>query len=336
MHRFLVPTKERKNRMSYRQLTSEDRVMISALRKVGRTPTQIARAIGRHRSTVYREIKRNMKQNAYKLDAAISYAIARRRRAHRGFRIHPDDLWIIIRLLREEWSPEQISGALKASGLLSISHQTIYNYVRWDRKQGGTLWKKLRQSSKKRRKRYGTRDSRGVLGDKRHISERPKVIESRSRIGDWEIDTVMGSSDQHCIVTLVERKTGFLLIGKLKNRTVDELNWVTRKLIRKHETKMLTITADNGTEFHGYEDLEDDTGVTFYFATPYHSWERGLNENTNGLIRQYLPKGRSMAKLSQKACNRIAEKINNRPRKRHGFRSPATLFYEDQSVALQF
>jgi len=322
--------------MKYRQLTSNDRGILSGLRIAGLTTTQIARVMGRDRSTIYREIKRNMKQNAYKLERAISYAIARRRRSRRGFRIHPDDLFVIKNLLRHKWSPEQISGTLSASGFLPISHQTIYNYIRWERKKGGNLWKHLRQSTKKRRKKHNSKNTRGILPNKRNISERPDLVESRERIGDWEIDTVMGSSDKQCIVTLVERKTGFLLIGKLKNRTVDELNWVTRKLIRKHLDKMLTITADNGTEFHGYSDLEYDTGVTFYFANPYHSWERGTNENTNGLIRQFLPKRKSMAKVSQKACNKIAELINNRPRKRHGFVSPANLFSKDQSVALQF
>lgn len=197
------------------------------------------------------------------------------------------------------------------------------------------MFKHLRQSGKKRRKRYRAYDSRGILAGKRHISERPEIIDNRERIGDWEIDTVMGSGDKHCAVTLVERKTGYTLIGKLKNRTKVELNRVTSKMIRAHEEKVLTITADNGTEFHGYSDIEYDTGVTFYFATPYHSWERGTNENTNGLIRQYLPKGKSMTKLTQKICNKIAFELNTRPRKRHGFTSPWTMFWRDESVALQ-
>ena len=322
--------------MKYKQLTPHERYMLSSFKKVGLSVSQIAEIMGRHRSTIYREVKRNMRQNCYKLESAISYAVARRRRARRGFRIQPENLVIVKNLLRLKWSPEQIAGSLTESRLLSISHQTIYNYIWWDQKKGGKLWKHLRQSTKKRRKKYRSRDSRGVLPNKRHISERPECIENRERIGDWEIDTVMGSGDQHCIVTMVDRKTGYLLIGKLKRRTVDELNTVTRRLIRKHEDKMLTITADNGTEFHGYSDLEEDTGVTFYFATPYHSWERGTNENTNGLIRQFLPKRKSMAKISQKACYMIADLINNRPRKRHGFISPATLFWNDQSVALQF
>jgi len=322
--------------MKYKQLTPHERYMISSYRKAGLSVAQMAKDLDRHRSTIYREIKRHFRQNSYRPDYANDRALAKRSGTRCGFKIHPDDLFVIKNLLRHKWSPEQISGALRETGFLSISHQTIYSYIWWEKKKGGKLWKHLRQSRKKRRKKHNSLNTRGILTDKRHISERPDVVETRGRIGDWEIDTVMGSSDQHCIVTLVDRKTGYLLIGKLKNRTVDELNWVTRKLIRKHEDKMLTITADNGTEFHGYSDLEDDTGVTFYFATPYHSWERGTNENTNGLIRQYLPKRESMAKLSQKACDKIAFEINNRPRKRHGFIPPANLFWNDQSVALQF
>jgi IS30 family transposase len=323
--------------MKFKQLTPDERYMISAYRKAGLSVSQMAVEMNRHRSTIHREIKRHSRQGGiYRPSYAVTRALTRRSTARRGFKIHPDDLFVIKQLLRHKWSPEQISGTLTANACLSISHQTIYNYINWDRHEGGSLWKHLRQASKKRRKRYRSLDSRGVLPNKRHISERSELIDNRERIGDWEIDTVMGSGDKHCIVTMVERKTGYTLIGKLKSRTVDELNWVTRKLIRNHQDKMHTITADNGTEFHGYSDLEDDTDVTFYFATPYHSWERGTNENTNGLIRQYLPKGKSMAILSQKACNKIAFELNNRPRKRYGFLTPATLFWDDDSVAVRF
>ncbi len=321
--------------MKYKQLTPDERYTLSGYRKAGLSISQIAQVMDRHRSTLYREINRHTRQGTYRTSYAVYRAHTIRSKSRRGFRYSHDDLNIIRRLLRRDWSPEQISGTLKMLGFISISYETIYKYIWWDKSRGGTLYKHLRQATKKRRKRYGSRDSRGLLGGKRHISERPEVIENRERIGDWEIDTVMGSGDKHCIVTLVERKSGYTLIGKLKNRTVDELNWVARKMIRAHQEQMLTITADNGTEFHGYSDLEWDTGVTFYFATPYHSWERGTNENTNGLIRQYLPKRKSMAKITQKDCHRIEHKLNTRPRKRHGFKTPWYMFWEDKTVALQ-
>ena len=327
---FIQPTKERQNNMKYKQLTSDERYTIAAFRKVRLSVYQMAKEMNRHPSTIYREINRNIrKDGGYRGSKAISRTKARRARSRRNPHYTLENFDLVRILLRKKWSPEQISGVLKYYGLFYISHETIYKYVWWDKATGGTLYKYLRQASKKRRKRYRAYNSRGVLAGKRHISERPEVIDKRERIGDWEIDTVMGSGDKHCIVTLVERKTGYTLIGKLRNKTKEELNWVTRKMIRAHEEKVLTITADNGTEFHGYSDLEHDTGVTFYFATPYHSWERGTNENTNGLIRQYLPKRKSMANLTQRICNKIAYELNTRPRKRHGFISPWTMFWED-------
>lgn len=213
-------------------------------------------------------------------------------------------------------------GSLRLDGRLYISHETIYRYIWRDWANGGFLFTFLRQHQKKRRKRYRSNDSRGVLPGKRHISERSPGAENRSRIGHWEIDTVIGANDKHCIVTMVERKSGYTVIGKLKARTTAELNRRVIKLIRKQSRKVRSITADNGTEFHAYDQIEQVTDAIFYFATPYHSWERATNENTNGLIRQYLPKRISMAHVSQRDCETIANKLNTRPRKRLGYRTP--------------
>ena len=216
---------------------------------------------------------------------------------------------------------------MKRAKSLSISHETIYRYIWRDKKAGGDLHIHLRCSLKKRRKRHRTNDSRGRLAGKRHISERPTSVEARRRIGHWEIDTVIGEINQRdCIVTIVERKTGYVLIGKLTRRNQEELAKRTVFLLRRHPGRFSTITADNGTEFHGYKTIEKRVGVKFYFATPYHSWERGCNENMNGLIRQYLPKRTSMAGVTQRDCDRIARKLNRRPRKRHGYRTPEECF----------
>ena len=197
-----------------------------------------------------------------------------------------------------------------------------------NRSAGGYLHTHLRQANKYRRKWYRSKDSRGQLPGKRKIDERPAAVERRHQLGHWEIDTVMGKyGTRPCIVTVVERTTGFVLIGKLKARTTEEANRSTIELIRRHRDRFRTITADNGTEFHGYQAVEDQTNAKYYFATPYHSWERGTNENTNGLIRQYLPKGMSMVRLTQKRCDDIAHELNNRPRKRHGYKTPAEVFY---------
>lgn len=310
--------------MKYHQITSEERYMIARLRARKFPISRIAALLQRHRSTIYRELERNScNDGGYRHSKAQSRTCGRRSRSRRNEHFTDEHWEQVEALLREKWSPEQIAGRHRLEGGLSISHETIYKHVWNERRLGGSLYLHLRGSKKKRRKRYGAYDSRGILAGKRHITERPTLIEDRSQIGHWEIDTVMGTpNQQHCIVTIVERKTGYLLIGKLRARRGEFLTPRTIDLIKAQPRKVLTCTADNGTEFHQYKQIEGATGVKFYFATPYHSWERGTNENTNGLIRQYLPKGKSMATLTQRQCNDIATKLNQRPRKRLGYRTP--------------
>ena len=222
---------------------------------------------------------------------------------------------------QEDWSPEQIAGRMALEGRLQICHETIYRHVWNDKRHGGLLHTHLRQATKQRRKRHGTYDSRGRLAGKRPIEERPAAADNRSRVGHWEADTVLGDG-KPCVVTLVERKTGYVEIGKLNARTSEELSRRTIQLILRQPKAVRTITADNGTEFHRYADIERVTDARFYFATPHHAWERGANENTNGLIRQYLPKRQSMASITQHDCNHVARKLNRRPRKRLGYRNP--------------
>lgn len=308
----------------YRQLTSGERYALSALRKQGCSQAEIGRSLGRDPSTISREVRRNSKDGTgrvYRPSLAADLARWRRSRSRRNQRFGPEDWALVVAHLKLEWSPEQISGRLKADGRLRMSHETIYRYIWRDKRCGGTRYKLLRQAGKKRRKRYGAYDSRGRLAGKRHISERPVTVEDRSVVGHWEIDTVLGAG-KPCIVTLVERKIGYVLIGKLKARTVAELNRAAIHIIETAPLPVRTITADNGTEFHGYKDIEAAIGARFYFATPHHSWERGTSENTNGLIRQYLPKRMSMARLSQADCDSIARKLNTRPRKRLHYRTP--------------
>jgi transposase, IS30 family len=313
--------------MNYQQITSVERYIISALRKQGLNQSEIARHLGKHRSSICREFQRNCCNDGdYRPSKAASRTRNRRSRSRRNRRFSERDFRPVVSLLRQQWSPEQISGYLDLTGRLSISHETIYRYVWHDWSEGGVLYRELRGARKQRRKRYRSYDSRGRLAGKRHISERPEAVTRRNRRGHWEIDTVVGSS-LHCVVTLVERRTGFVLIGKLRARTKEELNQRTIALIMKHAKRFKTITADNGTEFHAYNKIEKATGVIFYFATPHHSWERGSNENANGLIRQYLPKRTSMTRLTQHQCNAIAYKLNTRPRKRLGYKTPEECFY---------
>lgn len=316
--------------MTYRQITSEQRYMLAALRMQGLRASQIADHLGCHRSTIGRELKRNASvfDGRYRASKAQEMANGRRSRSRRNQQFTTLDFERVNALLGERWSPEQIAGHLALQPSLSISHETIYRHVWRDKKAGGSLYTHLRCAQKRRRKGYGHYDSRGRLAGKRHISQRPASVQGRRELGHWEIDTVMGTGSKDCIVSLVERKTGLLLIGKLANRTTEALNSRAIQMIRKHAPAFKTITADNGTEFHDYAAIETRTHATFYFATPYHSWERGTNENTNGLIRQYLPKGTSMARLTQRQCNEIAHKLNTRPRKRHGYKTPLECFYE--------
>lgn len=315
--------------MTYRQITSEERYMLAVLRKQAFNQSQIAAALGRDRSTISREIRRNSSRlGHYRPSKAIEKTNGRRSRSRRNQHFTTADFNRVERLLGKQWSPEQIAGHLREHGLRRMSHETIYKHIWRDKAQGGSLWTDLRGARKRRRKRYGAYDSRGRLAGKRHISERPACIEQRSRTGDYEIDTVMGTGNRHCIISLVERKFGYVMIGKLTARTKEQTNRRLLKLLRRTPGPAQSITADNGTEFHDYKDIESATGVHFYFATPYHSWERGTNENTNGLIRQYLPKGTSMARLTQHECNAIARKLDTRPRKRLGYRTPEECFNE--------
>jgi IS30 family transposase len=309
--------------MTYRQVTCEERYMLMALREHGLRPAAIARALGRHRSTIGRELARNRAHSDgyYRPPLADWYARSRRSRSRRSQRFSVADWRRIHALLREDWSPEQVAGWLRRHQILRISHETIYRHIWADLRQGGELHTHLRCARRKRRKRYGTYERRGRVSGKRPITSRPAVVETRAEVGHWESDTMVGPG-RPCVLSLVERKTGYLVLGKLEARTTAEVNRRAIPLIRAQRQPLHTITADNGTEFHDYAAIEQATNARFYFATPHHAWERGTNENTNGLIRQYIPKRRSMARLTQHDCHAIARQLNRRPRKRLGYRTP--------------
>jgi IS30 family transposase len=310
--------------MKYRQITSGERYAIGALRRRGLSARQIAEQLGRAHTTISREIRRNScNDSGYRPSKADSRTRGRRSRSRRNARITPETWGVVERYLHLDWSPEQVAGFLKAEGILNISHESIYVHVWHDKAADGDLWTHLRQRAKKRRKRYGAYDSRGRLAGKRHISERPASVEDRREVGHWEIDTVMGTEHgRNSVLTLVERATGYTVMGKLERHCAADAVARCVELIGRQAGRVATITSDNGTEFHGYKDVEAATGVEFYFATPHHSWERGTNENTNGLIRQYLPKKTSFAEVTQDDCDRIAAKLNSRPRKRLGYKTP--------------
>ena len=289
---------------------------------------EIAHALGRHRSTVYREVGRNRSayDGAYRAAAAIEHTNGRRSRSRRNARYGPADYVAIEKRLREDWSPEQIVGRHRREGLPVMSHETIYLYIWADKACGGSLWRHLRGANKQRRKRYGRHDSRGRLAGKKMIGQRPAVVEQRSRLGDWELDTVHGRGTA-CVVTAVERKSGLLRVGKLPRATADRTTRRTVEILASEPHPVRTLTSDNGSEFHGYKDIERQLNTRVYFATPHHAWERGSNENTNGLLRQYLPKGTNLKPLTQRQCERFATKLNNRPRLRLNFRTPNEVYH---------
>ena len=289
---------------------------------------KMADHLGRHRSTLYREVKRNQSAHdgRYRATHSVEKAGGRQRRSRRNLRYGPAEFAPIEAMIREGFSPEQIVGRRKLEGKQVMSHETIYRWIWTDKQCGGTLWQHLRGARKQRRKRYGRYDSRGRLAGKKPIEQRPAVVASRERIGDWEMDTVHGRG-KACVVTVVERKTGLVRIGPIQRATKELTLDGTVKLLWPERQRVKTITADNGTEFHNYQELETILGTEVYFATPHHAWERGTNENTNGLIRQYLPKGMNLSRLSQQQCDRIAERLNNRPRLRLGFKTPNEAYY---------
>ena len=302
--------------------------MIAAMRQQSCPVQEIAAGLGRHRSTIYRELKRNRTpyDGAYRPTVAIERTNGRRRRSRRNLRYHAIHYAPMEALLELKWSPDQIVGWRRRQGMRVMSHETIYLHIWKDKANGGGLWRYLRGGCKQRRKRYGRKDSRGRLAGKRSIVDRPACVEHRRRFGDWEADTVHGRG-KPCVVTTVERTSGFVRIGPLPSATVEHTNECLIELLRREPHRVRTITSDNGAEFHGYKEIEQHLGATVYFATPHHAWERGTNENTNGLIRQYLPKGTHLGGLTQNHCNEIAASLNHRPRRRLDYRTPHEVYF---------
>jgi IS30 family transposase len=323
--------------MVHEHVSRGERYAIAGMRARGYGVREIGRCLGRDASTISRELSRNScaYDGHYRAEKAEARAQARRWRSRKKSQYGLEEWAEVEGMLREDWSPKQVVGVRVLLGRRAMSYETIYRRVRHDRKRGGRLWTHMRHMRKAWRKRRGSPATRGRLVGKRHISERPAAVELRQEVGHFEGDTVMGADQRHCVLTLVERATGYLVMYKLEARTKEQASTALARAVIGTGKLIKTITLDNGTEFHGYEDVEKVFGVKFYFATPYHSWERGTNENTNGLIRQYLPKGMCLKKLTQADCDRIAVKLNNRPRERLGFKTPAQVMAGLGGVAFQ-
>ena len=314
----------------YSQLTEAERYTLSTLKRDKRSLRSIAKLLGRSPSTLSREVRRNAtndqrKPNPLYIPSKAQEQANGRRRRSRRVKHHAPEVYAEVEALlaEEQWSPEQIASQLPERLGVRLSHMTIYRHVRRDQRLGGVMFRHLRQGEKRRRKRTYGPEKRGKLPNKPMIDTRSEAIECRQEVGHWEGDTVMGSAGERCcLLTLVERATGFGVIIRLPHRTVRAVTRATIELIRSSHLPFKTITWDNGTEFHGYRQIEQAIGVQSFFAYPHHPWERGSNENFNGLARQYFRKGRSLARTRQSDCDQVAAKLNSRPRKRYGFQTP--------------
>jgi IS30 family transposase len=306
--------------MTYHHLSHEERYQISALLKAGLTPSQISANLGRHKSTISREISRNSGLRGYRPRQACLLAEDRALHSRNARQITQSDWSCVKTYLKDQWSPEQIAAAVP------MSHETIYRHVYADKATDGDLYKSLR-CQRKRRKRYaGGRDRRGQIIGRRPISERPKHIEERRQIGHWEGDTLIGKHHKHAIVSLVERKSGYAVLAKVENKTSDQVSTAIIKRLKPIAKRVRTLTYDNGKEFADHAAIDRALGSTAYFADPYSSWQRGSNENLNGLIRQYIPKSRPLSTVSDTELANIERLLNNRPRKRLGYKTPHEIF----------
>ena len=318
---------------AYHRLTEGERNQVYALKKAGLTQWAIADQICVNKSTICRELKRNAGLRGYRPKQAHRLACARQSQIRRT-RIS-DTTWTgVEKMIREDWSPEQITGHLKDIGEPGVSPEWIYQRIYADKSNGGDLHTRLR-CQKQRRKRYGSIERRGQIKNRVSIEKRPAIVDLRSRVGDWEADTVIGKQGHSVLVTLVERKTRFTVAIKAVNKTARAVTDAICDHLKPYQGRVLTLTYDNGREFAYHEEIAQELTAEGFFAHPYHSWERGLNENTNGLIRQYIPKGKDIDHLSDEDVAEIIQKINKRPRKCLGFKTPNQIFLQNnQLVAL--
>ena len=290
-----------------KHLTFEQRCQLQALRAAGMTQAAMAAAIGSSQSAVSRELQRNCGQRSYHCQQAQGKADARRSAASAVPRKMTAEVIAVIedKLCREQMSPEQISGWLAATQPVSVSHERIYLHIWADKRAGGTLHHQLRRHGKKYNRRSAKSAGRGVIPGRIDISERPPIVARRIRIGDWEADTIVGAGRKGAILSVVERVSKYLLLHKLTAATADKTTRALIRTLQPHRSRVHTITADNGKEFAGHQKVARRLDAGFYFATPYRAWERGLNENTNGLVRQYFPKGTSLANVSARDVRRV-------------------------------
>ena len=311
------------------QLTKAQRYTISVMRKQDFPMGEIAAAIGKHKSTISRELRRNCDGRSGRYDADLAQRKCERRQKEKPHRVRfTEEVRLRVEaMLREDYSPEQIVGRCKLEGLECVSVETIYQYVWGDKRRGGDLHTHLRRKGRKYRKRGAKKDSRGVIRDRVSIDERPKVVDDKSRFGDLEIDLIMGANHRRALLSANDRASGISWIALLEGKDSKALADKAAEMLMPFKGLLHTVTSDNGKEFAEHKAIAKSLAVDYYFAHPYHSWKRGANENMNGLIRQYLPKGTPFDGLDDNEIKRIRDKLNNRPRKKLGFLTPIEYFF---------
>ena len=316
--------------MTYKHLSQHERYQIYALMKAAHNQLEIAQLLDRHRSTISRELSRNSGKRGYRPKQAQELCLQRAEGSRNAYCISDESLRIAAHFIRDEWSPVQVTAKV------NVSHETLYRFIYRDKVQGGTLWRYLRCQKKKRKRYGGGRDRRGQIPNRRSIHDRPSYIEQRATIGHWEGDTVIGANHKQAIVTLVERKSGYAVLAKVTNKTAEAVSQAIIDRLKPLAKKVKTLTYDNGKEFADHARIDAELGSTGYFADPFASWQRGSNENLNGLVRQYIPKKRPLSTVTEEELKMIEKKLNSRPRKRLGFKTPYQVFHDSLTrVALR-
>lgn len=323
----------------YKRLEETDRVSIQVLTKKGHSDAEIAREIGVHRSSVGRERRRNTVDGKYYYHLAQGLADKRlRARRWRKSKVTPEIIAFVEEKLRLGWSPQQISGWMKyrQSELPTIGYERIYHHVWQDKWNGGSLYRHLRHGGRRYRRygsRFGIPDRRkGPIPGRVDIDQRPAIVEEKSRVGDWELDTIVGSQHRGVLVSMVERGSKFLRLALVREPKSASVAEAIEASLYNDRKKVLTITMDNGWEFARHREFGRTLKADTFFAKPYHSWERGLYEHTNGLVRQYFPKATDFTAVEAHEVQKVEELLNNRPRAVLGFRTPMEVFSRPSSL----
>lgn len=314
--------------MAFKHLSSEERHYIEIELKNGTSQNKMAEKLERSQSSLSRELGRNKGLRGYRHQQAHRMAQQRHQEKNKAVKLTEDIKRRISNDIRSDWSPEQVAGRLEKEGVIKLHHETIYQFIADDKRSGGTLYKHLRHQKKTYRKRYGSAHNRTGISNRVGIEERPAVANNRERVGDWEADTIIGKNHKGAIATLDERKTKLRLAVPMPGKKAKAVKQAMIGALKPLKKFVKTITYDNGKEFVQHEEIAKALKCDSYFAAPYHSWERGQNENANGLLRQYFPKSMELNSATENEVMIAVDKLNSRPRKCLDYKTPYESFKE--------